>query len=275
METTKILSSTFLDILFDGRNKNYGAYELRTSYNKRLYKALTATGLLVGLFIGATFLNAEDKSISTKLAVGQELTIEKVDIPEKVIPPTPPPPAAKSPEPPKIETVHFTKIKIAADKDVVQPPPSQDDMGAVKIGLDNIEGIKGGNIVIPPSGGIDGGKGIVDVKPTREPDEPFIKVEREAAFRGDWSRFLTTNLRGEIPVDNGAAPGSYQVIVQFVVDVEGNVSDLRIVKDPGFGMAKEAMRVIKKSGKWKPAIQNGNPVKAYRKQPITFQVLDQ
>lgn len=275
METTKILSSSFLDILFDGRNKNYGAYELRTSYNKRLYKALGATGLLVGLLMGATLLKAEDKPVNTKLEVGPELTIEKVDIPEKVIPPTPPPPAAKIPEPPKIETVQFTRINIAADKDVVQPPPSQDAMGDVKIGLDNVEGIKGGNIVIPPSGGIDGGKGIVDVKPKEKEPEIASFVQVEAKYPGDWNRFLTTNLRGETPVDNGAAPGNYKVLVQFVVDLEGNVSDIKVLTDPGFGMAKEAARVIQKSGKWRPAIQNGYPVKAYRKQPITFQVLDQ
>lgn len=86
-------------------------------------------------------------------------------------------------------------------------------------------------------------------------------------------KFLTTNLRGEVPVTNGAAPGKYQVIAQFVVDPQGNVSDAKVIKDPGYGMGTEAIRVIKTSGKWQPAMMNGKPVKAYRKQPITFVVI--
>lgn len=125
--------------------------------------------------------------------------------------------------------------------------------------------------MVPPAG-VDGGKGIVEAKPVEKEPEIFTKVEQEARYNGDWSRFLSTNLRGDVPVENGASAGSYQVIVQFVVDVQGNVSDVKVIKDPGFGMGEEAMRAIKKSGKWVPAVQNGRQVKAYRKQPITFQV---
>lgn len=104
--------------------------------------------------------------------------------------------------------------------------------------------------------------------------EVYTKVEKDASYLGDWARYLTHNLRGEVPVEHGAGPGNYQVIAQFVVDVEGNISDVKILKDPGFGMGEEALRVIKKSGKWKPAVVNGKNVKAYRKQPITFQVTE-
>ncbi|WP_018629485.1 M56 family metallopeptidase [Niabella aurantiaca] len=102
----------------------------------------------------------------------------------------------------------------------------------------------------------------------------YTKTEKDASFPGDWARYLMQNLRGEVPVEHGAKPGNYQVIAQFVVDVQGNVSDVKLIKDPGFGMGEEALRVIKKSGKWKPAIVNGKNVKAYRKQPITFQVTE-
>ena len=61
METTKILSSSLLDILFDGRNKAYGAYELRTTYSRRLTKALTVTGLLIAPLIGMSFLKLGKK----------------------------------------------------------------------------------------------------------------------------------------------------------------------------------------------------------------------
>ncbi|MBZ4191238.1 energy transducer TonB [Niabella sp. 3A5MI-3] len=98
--------------------------------------------------------------------------------------------------------------------------------------------------------------------------------EIDARYSGDWARFLQTNLRGDIPVENGAGPGNYQVIAQFVVDVDGTVSNVKILKDPGYGMGSETVRVIAASGRWTPAMQNGKPVKAYRKQPITFQVTE-
>ena len=62
-------------------------------------------------------------------------------------------------------------------------------------------------------------------------------------------------------------------MIQFVVDVEGNVSDIKPLTNHGYGLEQEAVRVLKKAAKWEPAIQNGVKVKAYRKQVITFQVL--
>ncbi|MGN7783100.1 energy transducer TonB [Niabella sp. 22666] len=108
-------------------------------------------------------------------------------------------------------------------------------------------------------------------------DSPLIfsKVEKDASFPGGipaWREFLVKNLNGMTPVKNGAAKGMYTVIAQFIVDTEGNISDIRPLTFEGFGMEDEVVRVLKKSGKWSPAIQDGNPVKAYRKQPITFMV---
>lgn len=273
METTKILSSSLLDILFDGRNKAYGAYELRTTYSRRLTKALTVTGLLIAPLIGMSFLKLGKKPEPARVHISEVLTIEKMDAPKKIEPPAPAP--LKQQEPKKIETQKFVIPKITPDKLVTDPPPTQTDLVDVKIGIENSKGDKIGNIAVPPAGDADGGIGVVNVKPKDKEPDGFIPIEKEAQYPGNWQRFLSTNLRGDIPVDKGATPGNYQVLIQFVVDVEGNVSDIKVLKDPGFGMGEEAIRVIKKSGKWKPAIQNGYPVKAYRKQPITFQVLEQ
>jgi protein TonB len=61
-------------------------------------------------------------------------------------------------------------------------------------------------------------------------------------------------------------------MVQFVVDKEGNISDVKALTNHGYGMEQEAVRAIQKGPKWTPAVQNGRQVKAYRRQPITFQV---
>lgn len=105
----------------------------------------------------------------------------------------------------------------------------------------------------------------------REP-EVFTKVEVDPKYPGNWRSFLERNLDGQVAVDNGASPGTYIVIIQFIVDVDGNVSDVKALTNVGNGMEQEAMRVVKKSGKWNPALQNGREVKAYHKLPITFTV---
>lgn len=101
----------------------------------------------------------------------------------------------------------------------------------------------------------------------------FEKVEIEATFpEGDraWRNFLERTLNATVPVYNRAPEGTYTVVVQFVVDKEGNVSDIIPLTNHGYGMEKEVIRVIKKSPKWQPAMQDGRKVKAYRKQPVTF-----
>lgn len=100
MEQTKILSSSLLDILFDGRNKVYGAYELRATYPKRLLKALLATGVLLGLAVSVALIKPEEKKIAARPIISPDLTIEKIEEPKKVEPP--PPTLPKQMEPKKL-----------------------------------------------------------------------------------------------------------------------------------------------------------------------------
>jgi len=100
----------------------------------------------------------------------------------------------------------------------------------------------------------------------------FDKVEIEASFPGganEWRKFLEKNLDATVPKQK-AKDGAYSVIVQFIVDKEGNISDVQTLTKHGYGMEQEAIRVIKKSPKWNPAVQGGRLVIAYKKQPITF-----
>ena len=116
------------------------------------------------------------------------------------------------------------------------------------------------------------------VKKTTSKKSVFDKVEKEAAFSGgqqNWAMFLQKNLNPSIPVNNGAPAGSYTVIIQFIVDKKGEISDVTATTNHGYGMEAECIRVIKKTGKWVPAMQNGKAVNAYRRQPITFQIADE
>lgn len=103
----------------------------------------------------------------------------------------------------------------------------------------------------------------------------FETVEVEAEFPGGveaWRNFLMKNLNPNVPVKNGAPLGKYTVYVQFIVAKDGTVRDVVPLTKLGFGMENEVVQLLKKSGKWSPAIQNDRPVNAYRKQPVTFMV---
>jgi hypothetical protein len=105
----------------------------------------------------------------------------------------------------------------------------------------------------------------------------FTRVDVEATFPGgdaSWIQFIQNNLKADIPVRRKAPAGKYTVVVQFIVDKKGDLSDILALTSFGYGMEAEVMRVIRKSPRWLPAQMNGGPVKAYRKQPITFEVTE-
>ncbi len=271
MEANKILSADLLDLVFEGRNKEYGAYDLRRTYNRRMIRALIITAVAALVIFLTSVLANTLKTTDTKKVDIKEVTIQDIKQEEekKELPPPPPP---KPPDPPKIEMQKFTPPKIVKDEEVQEPPPEQEELKEAKIDVVTQEGIKDEGIVAPAV--IDEGKGIVEEKKEDE-NKIFEKVEIEAAFPGgesSWRKYLERNLNPSAPVDNGAPEGTYTVYVQFVVSKDGSISDVRALTKHGYGMEEEAVRVIKKGPKWTPAIQNGRQVNAYRKQPITFQV---
>jgi periplasmic protein TonB len=107
----------------------------------------------------------------------------------------------------------------------------------------------------------------VEITKKKKPKRIYTKVEIKSAFTGgdsSWTQSLEKTLNQSIHYKNGAKAGKYIVSVIFVVDKEGNISDIRCVNDPpGFRMAEEVLRAIKKKARWLPSSQ-GIPVRPYR-----------
>jgi len=98
-------------------------------------------------------------------------------------------------------------------------------------------------------------------------------LEKPASFPGGkaaWLKYLERNLNVDLPVKKGGPPGTYTVIVQFMISAEGVLSNIKALNNPGYGTAAEAVRVIAKGPKWEPALQNGKKVASIVKQSITF-----
>ena len=275
MEANKILQSDILDLVFEGRNKEYGAYELRKKYNKRILLALMITAGIVLGAIGATLLADEVTSTSKKVDV-EDVTLAKIEEPPPP-PDVPPPPPPKAPPPPPVELTKFTPPVIKKDEEVQkQEMPPQEELPETKIAEITQEGTKDLNITIPPV--VEESKGTVQ-GPVFDENEIFQKVEIEAKVdQRQWRRHLESQLQRYIEdaASQGMPPGQYTVHVRFLVERDGSVADVSVVgSDPGYGLGKGAVQVVKKGPKWSPGEQNGRKVRSYHTQPITFVIAEE
>lgn len=275
MDVNKILTADFLDILFEGRDKEYGAYNLRRTYNNRLRNALVGTIVVCILLIVGSLLANSVKKKQNQIFV-QDVSLENMKTEEKKPePPLPPPPPKQ--EPPKVEITKFTPPKIVKDEEVKPDEEIKEvkQLQDTKIGTINQEGEKDLGVVAPV---VEKGTGVVAAPKEEDYDKIFTVVQIPAEFPGGlpaWTKYLERNLNRDLPVENGAPPGKYTVYVTFIVDKTGGISDVQAENDPGYGTKEEAIRVIKKGPAWKPAIQNGRNVIYRHKQGITFVVSEE
>jgi len=270
MEVNKIMQSELLDIIFEGRNKDYGAYELRTNYGKRLGLALLwMIGLSGTMIMLYSFANKPEEEKAMYTIEDRVLT----KIPDEK--PVEPPPAVKPP-PQQQEPVKMKQFVVPLIVDDVKPediPPTQDELADAKIGNFNQEGDGDPDIVRPPID--DKSTGVIEgPKPKDAEPEIYLSVQIESAYPGGisaWTRYLSRTLPKYYTGELVEREIQGRVIVQFIVDKEGNVSEVHGIEGP-----KElwpiAEKVIKASGKWTPAEQNGNKVKSYKRQPLIFQI---
>jgi periplasmic protein TonB len=271
MEAKQILKADLLDILFEGRNKEYGAYELRKTYNRRITTALIGTVVLILLIlIGSAIFNKLNENKTVAPLKTTETTLQQIKPNEP--PPPPPPPPPKLPPPPPVATIQFTPPKVVKDEEVIKPPPEIKQIEEAKVDVKTVEGTKDLGIVAPPSDE----KGTNVVAPPAEkkedPDKVFTKVEIEAQFPGGpqaWTRYVTRAIQSQIDEFTDADYGT--CVVRFIVDKTGTVSDVQATTMKGSKLAEIAVNAIRKGPKWTPAQQNGRFVNAYRLQPVTLQ----
>lgn len=275
MEINNILGASLIDIIFEGRNKNYGAYELRKKYNSRLYSAIAGTIAFVSLIVFASFIS----SGFDKQALASVITIDSVsliDLPKEDPVIEPPRPVVQKPvQPPQIEMAKLATPKVVKD-DLVKPEDEMkniEDLTNKKISTVNKPGENGPDIVDPP---IDEPKTGVITGPKEDEDPPiFLTVQIQAKFPGGdeaWRKYISREIERYMDeLQEEGKAGS--CTVQFVVDKDGTISEVEALTMKGSKLAEIAVNAIRKGPKWSPAENNGKKVKAYRKQPVTFQLL--
>lgn len=271
MEANQLLTADVLDIIFIGKNKAYGAYQLRKTYNRRLNLSMLLLGGLLSLLVICYFLPKKKTGFYSSPII--EGTVILTPLPEKEVIKKP----ISIPKPPApIKTTQYVTIRIVADDQVKgqDKPPIVDELVNAKIGTVTQEGedyttLQGPNTL---SDGI--GKGIIDapVAGNGSTDGGFIPVEIESMYPGGdkaWLRFLNRMLGNNYPPEAVENNVQGTVVIEFIVDVDGSVSNVKAISGPE-ELWDAAIRTIKKSGKWIPAKQNGISVKTCKRQPIKF-----
>jgi protein TonB len=267
MLVEQLQTADYLDIIFENRNKEYGAYLLRKDYPRRLNIAMLCTGFIVvcalTLFYTKSHPEASAKGMIPVIAEPENWDPPKEDPP----PPPPPPPPAE----PQVRTVRNFIPRIIKD-DQVKPediPPTTDEIINARIGNIVQAGVDDMDITRPPANE----KGIIEVpKNENSGSGVFEKVEIESSFPGGpnaWKRFLIKTLRYPSEAEAEFIQGA--VAIKFIVDENGVVSNVTAISGP-IELRSEALRVIKASGKWIPAVQNGRLVKSYKTQVIVFRL---
>jgi protein TonB len=228
-------------------------------------------GISLSIFIGAV-ISKENRNKAVAMIITDTVSLTNVD-PPAVEPPPPPPPVL--PEPLPVEMTQFTPPVIVEDDQVAPEdlPPTVEVINDAKIGTINVDGGKDEGIVAPPQEA-NGTGAAIDIAPPKEDWETiFVKVEVEAQFPGGadaWKRYLERNMRYP---DNAVDNGTQGVVrVQFLIDREGNISEVQALNDPGDGIADEAVRIIANGPKWIPAEQNNRKVKYRQIQAIHFRL---
>ena len=266
MEANQILKANILEIIFDGKNKAYGAYDLRKTYNKRITTALLFTMSVMMILTISSIIASHFKKDETIVPdYIPDTQLQKVKAEEIKILPTPKLPKQT------VATKKYTVPIIVKDPLVKDPPPDVKQLASAKIDLKTIEGTKDIGIVSPPSG-IEGSHVIATpVSKKSEDDIPFGPVEIEAQFPGGaeaWQRYIRKAIMAQLNDFSDADYGT--CIVQFIVDKNGNVSDVKATTMMGTKLAEIAINAIRKGPGWTPAMQNGHYVNAYRLQPVTL-----
>ena len=267
-----LTSQKWLNLIFEGKNKEYGAYVLRDTSSDRHLKALIIV-TIVGL--GLVYLPSLIKSaIPQKQEVEQVTGVEMVDldlendVPEenqiKEIENVPPPPLLK-------ETIQFTppvitKDENVRDEDLMLTQQELTDT-QVDISVATVAGVKEGGIDIA-----DLQEHKVVVQEEKKP-EIFSHVEVMPQFPGgekELLKWLSDNINYPVIAQEQGIQG--RVILRFVVKPDGSVDNVEVQRSLDPSCDKEAVRVVKKMPKWIPGKQNGNPVYVYYTLPIQFKL---
>lgn len=272
-----LTSKEWCDILFEDKNKDFGAYSIRRTSSKRYIIAIIAAVLFtIIVAILPTLIKTVAEATRTQVSEGlvestvlAELKDIKDQVPEENIirqqENIPPPPALKS-------TIKFTAPVITSSEEISEDDgmKSQDELAESKlqISIANVEGTD-------EEHGVD----IADLEEHKvivqeEAPEIFRYVDQSPEFPGgeaELNSFIKSNIKYPQIARELGIQG--KVYVEFVVSKSGKVINIKVVRSPDNNLSQEAIRVVKLMPDWIPGKQNGHNVNAYFILPVDFKLM--
>jgi protein TonB len=266
-----LYNAEWLDLVFNTRNKAYGAYELRQHYGVNMVKAMgiafttvVAAALLYGM--ATRHVTITDSPLDKDSVITIRLTDLK---PPKII--EEPKPASVKPQTP-VSTKKLTSFVVTSKPVTENPPIIKELTGA--IGPANVISVNSGPEINVPIEGAGGQGTAVTPAASNEPvSRNLLEVQPEpVGGAAAWTKFLSRNLRFPPQAQDAGVGG--RVLVSFVIEKDGSLSNIVVEKGAGYGMDEEALRVLKLAKAWKPGIQNGQPVRVRYTIPLNFQLTE-
>ena len=267
MKPENILHCHVLDILFENRNKEYGAYELRRHYNRRLMQAIGITIMLIVLLFLLQGMRPKNSNL------GQLRYIDTVKLTSVELEDDEPEKNTKEKQKPDPQArLHQQAITnddpvIKPDAEVTEDVPTQDDLAEIRVADAPSDGPPGDPDIVAPR---EEGPTNVTHGTVSEPEVPAGPVEFAdvmPTFNGDIVKYMLRHLRQPDDLE----PGDRIVVrVKFVVNEEGSISDIKVLESGRADLDKEVVRVIRMMPRWNPGKQAGRPVPVFFKMPVTF-----
>jgi len=256
-----LLTRQWIDIVFEGRNKAYGAYELRKESPKTTLRSMLIGALIFCFAVAAPLiadlipdLSSEDASLDKKIVT---IKLPPKEEQPKDLPPPPPPP-------PKVDQVKFVKPVVAKSEEIVEEPPKVEEIKDKKLGNETIKGDPDAPLTVEPVG--NGPSQVV------EEDNNIYNtagIEVKPDFPGGLDKFYKFIGKNFVVPEEEGLKG--KIFVTFVVEKDGSLTDIKVIRDIGYGTGKEAMRVLKSCPRWNPGEQNGKKVRVLYSLPISIQ----
>lgn len=272
-----LYKTEWLDLVFKNRNQHYGAYVLRKESSATMFKSLCiAVPVFTLLFCYPMIhrLLKPDEVVEHKAPTGFV-----IDLPLPVLPKAEEKKQdEKKQEMPKTEPVKEkvkmvkmpSNIKVVEQPAIDQTPPTIDEIKGAIIGPATQDGSETDmQAVSSGTGSISGGvgSGVSDDNAVYDP----MTIEAYPEFEGGmkaWARYIQRNLRYPYQAQEEGIQG--KVYVSFIIEKDGSVSGVKLIRGIGAGCDEEAVRVISKSPKWKPGRQNAHNVRVRYSIPISF-----
>jgi protein TonB len=252
---------TWNDLVFAGRNKDYGAYVIRNGYGGRVVGAFVCGVLTLSFILAFPYIKKLFEKEEKVEVVAKTINYNELAAPPPIDQNQPPPPKLELPPPVK-EAIKFLPPKVT-EKEVVEETPTIEELKQVDVAPESSEGT--GEIVF------DEPVEEATAEPEEDPNKVYMVVEQQPEFPGGlaaMSKFISQNIKYPSQARRMGTEGS--VFVEFVVDQHGNITNPRVIKGIGSGCDEEAVRVVQKMPPWKPGKQNGKAVKVRFVLPVKF-----